>query len=95
MKGTVFIDGENCKSRIRDVFRKREVLGLDFKTYDLSGLFDSIFGDHQLQYERRFYRAKPTRHPDIADYSDKVLKRYREFGGHLNVPASSAAMRRL
>jgi len=84
MKGTVFIDAENCKSRIRDVFHKKKIKGLDFNTYDLKGLFDEIFEEHQHKYPRLVYRAKPERHVDIQKYSEKIIKRYREFGGSLS-----------
>ena len=51
MKGAVFIDGENLKWRIRDVFKKKEVGGLDFGTYNLAGLFDAVLDEHQLSYQ--------------------------------------------
>jgi len=83
MKGVIFIDGENLKNRIRDVFKKKEIPDFDFAAYDLKGLFDTILDEHQLNYHRLFYRAKPEKHPDILQHSEKIIEQHRLLGGHL------------
>lgn len=44
-----FIDGENTKGRIRDVFVKYKLPVPDWSTYDFKGLFDEAFRLHQYQ----------------------------------------------
>ncbi len=78
-----FIDGENTKGRIRDVFVKYKLPVPDWSTYDFKGLFDEAFRLHPVS-DRRFFRALPKHHPDILQESEALLLAYRNLGGHLN-----------
>ena len=84
MKGVVFIDGENFLSRIREVFRKKNISDFNITTYDFAALLDDVFDTSQSTYPRRFYRAKPERHRDILEYSEKIIQKYRTLGGYLH-----------
>lgn len=63
-----FIDGENTKGRIRDVFAKYKLPLPSWDSYDFKGLFDEAFKLYPVT-ERRFYRALPKRHPDLVQES--------------------------
>lgn len=78
-----FIDGENTKGRIRDVFIKHKFSAPDWSTYDFKGLFDEAFKLHPVA-DRRFFRALPKHHPDILQESEALLLAYRNLGGHLS-----------
>lgn len=78
-----FIDGENTKGRIRDVFSKYNLQTPNWSTYDFKGLLDEAFKLHPVA-DRRFYRALPKRHPDLVQESEALLNSYRNLGGHLN-----------
>ncbi|MBP6881149.1 MAG: NYN domain-containing protein [Candidatus Pacebacteria bacterium] len=78
-----FIDGENTKGRIKDVFIKHKRPIPDWSTYDFEGLFDEAFKLY-IVTDRRFFRALPKRHDDIPQESEALLIAYRNLGGHLN-----------
>lgn len=78
-----FIDGENTKGRIRDVFLKHKLPVPDWSTYDFKGLLDEVFKLHPVS-DRWFFRALPKHHPDILQESEALLLSYRNLGGHLN-----------
>lgn len=78
-----FIDGENTKGRIRDVFVKYKLSVPDWCTYDFGGLFDEAFKLHPVS-DRRFFRALPKHHADILTESEALLISYRSLGGHLS-----------
>ena len=78
-----FIDGENTKGRIRDVFVKYKLPVPDWSNYDFKGLFDEAFKLHPVS-DRRFFRALPKHHPDILQESAALLLAYRNLGGHLS-----------
>ena len=78
-----FIDGENTKGRIRDVFVKHTLPLPDWSKYDFKGLLDEAFKLHPVS-DRRFFRALPKRHPDIPQESESLLVSYRNLGGHLS-----------
>jgi NYN domain len=78
-----FIDGENTKGRIRDVFLKYKFPVPEWNTYDFKRLFDEVFRLHPVS-DRRFFRALPKHHPDIRKESEDLLLAYRNLGGHLH-----------
>jgi uncharacterized LabA/DUF88 family protein len=78
-----FIDGENTKGRIRDVFAKYKLPLPNWDCYDFKGLFDEAFKLYPVT-DRRFYRALPKRHPDLVQESEALLYSYRNLGGHLH-----------
>jgi len=78
-----FIDGENTKGRIRDVFYKYKLPTPDWSAYDFKGLFDNAFKLHPVT-NRKFFRALPKQHPDIVEESKSLLLSYRNLGGHLS-----------
>ena len=79
-----FIDGENTKGRIRDVFIKYKHPVPDWSTYDFKGLFDEALKLHPSVTDRRFFRALPKHHSDILKESESLLLAYRNLGGHLH-----------
>jgi uncharacterized LabA/DUF88 family protein len=78
-----FIDGENTKGRIRDVFTKYKKSAPDWSLYDFKGLFDEAFSMESVSI-RKFFRAIPKPHPDLSVESASLLLAYRNLGGHLN-----------
>lgn len=78
-----FIDGENTKGRIRDVFAKYNLPIPVWSTYDFKGLFDESFKLQPVS-DRRFFRALPKRHLDLVKESEALLISYRSLGGHLS-----------
>lgn len=78
-----FIDGENTKGRIRDVFAKYGFEPPNWNEYDFKGLLDEAFKLYPVA-DRRFYRALPKRHPDLVQESEALLNSYRNLGGHLH-----------
>ncbi len=78
-----FIDGENTKGRIRDVFVKYKLSLPVWSSYDFKGLFDEAFKLHSVS-ERRFFRALPKQHPDLIKESEDLLLAYRNLGGHFS-----------
>lgn len=84
MTHIIFIDGENFRHRIKEVFDKMKEDVPDWSTYDFSGLLDCALAENQKGYERRFYRAKPKPHEDIPELSEQLVLSYRNLGGHLN-----------
>ncbi len=78
-----FIDGENTKGRIKDVFAKYNLPMPSWNLYDFKGLLDEAFKLHPVT-DRRFYRALPMRHPDLVQESEALLNSYRSLGGHLH-----------
>ena len=80
--GVAFIDGENTKGRIREVFLSFDHAVPVWETYDFKGLFDLVFQSSCIE-KRKFFRAIPKRHPDILEESEELLLSYRKLGGHL------------
>ena len=78
-----FIDGENTKGRIREVFAKYKRPTPDWSTYDFKGLLDEAFSMEAVTV-RKFFRAIPKPHTDLAVESASLLSSYRNLGGHLN-----------
>lgn len=83
---TIFIDGENFKYRIKDVFDKYRLSAPVWHIYDFHGLFTSVLDDYAgyKREEKRFYVAKPKPHKDIPDVSARMIETYRSLGGHLH-----------
>jgi uncharacterized LabA/DUF88 family protein len=79
----VFIDGENTKGRIREVYAKFSSPIPEWHEYDFAGLFTEVL-TMTSGSRRRFYRATPKRHPDIPDIGERLLNSYRSLGGHLH-----------
>ena len=84
MTHIIFIDGENFRHRIKEVFDKVKETAPDWSAYDFAGLLDCVLTENQKNYERRFYRAKPNPHGDIPELSAQLMLSYRNLGGHLN-----------
>ena len=84
MSHIIFIDGENFRYLIKEVFNKFKKGDPDWDTYDYAGLLNGVFSADQKGYERRFYRAKPKPHSDISELSAQMVQSYRTLGGHLN-----------
>lgn len=78
-----FIDGENTKGRIREVFKKYNLDTPEWSHYDFKGLFDAVFSKDPVSV-RKFYRANPKPHPDLKEESNALLISYRSLGGHLH-----------
>ncbi len=78
-----FIDGENTKGRIKEVFSKYNIELPEWSLYDFKGLFDEAFSMESVS-QRKFYRAIPKPHPDLIQESIALLTSYRNLGGHLN-----------
>jgi uncharacterized LabA/DUF88 family protein len=78
-----FIDGENTKGRIREVFLKYKIEIPDWDLYDFRGLFDEAFQMEAVS-TRKFYRAIPKSHSDLLKESQFLLTSYRNLGGHLH-----------
>ena len=78
-----FIDGENTKGRIREVFLKHKRPTPEWSNYDFKGLFDEIFSLEAVSV-RKFFRAIPKPHMDLGIESTALLLSYRNLGGHLN-----------
>ncbi|MBP9843101.1 MAG: NYN domain-containing protein [Candidatus Pacebacteria bacterium] len=78
-----YIDGENTKGRIREVFATLNVPLPAWDKYDFKGLFDEAFQIEAVSV-RRFYRALPKPHPDIPKEAESLLLSYRNLGGHLS-----------
>lgn len=78
-----FIDGENTKGRIKEVFVKHKFDLPEWETYDFRGLFDHVFNINPV-IVRKFYRANPKPHPDLIKESEALLRSYRSLGGHLS-----------
>ncbi len=68
-----YIDGENTKGRIREVFLKHRIPVPEWSTYDFKGLFDEAFALDPV-LERRFYRANPKPHPDLPEESTELIR---------------------
>lgn len=78
-----FIDGENTKGRIREVFSKYKQTLPPWEKYDFKGLFDESFRIQPVTI-RKFFRAHPKPHPDLRAESELLLLSYRNLGGHLS-----------
>lgn len=78
-----FIDGENTKGRIREVFTKYRLAHPEWSTYDFKGLFDEVFSMEPVT-QRKFFRAIPKPHPDLVKDSLELSISYRNLGGHLH-----------
>jgi hypothetical protein len=78
-----FIDGENTKGRIREVFNKYGIDVPEWSRYDFKGLFDHAFKMNPVP-TRKFFRAHPKPHPDLIKESEALIISYRSLGGHLN-----------
>ncbi len=78
-----FIDGENTKGRIREVFLKHKQTLPPWEKYDFKGLLDESFRINPVAV-RKFFRAHPKTHPDIREESEMLLSSYRNLGGHLS-----------
>lgn len=78
-----FIDGENTKGRIREVFLKHKRILPSWDKYDFRGLFDEAFRINPVTI-RKFFRAQPKRHIDTPAESEFLIKDYRNLGGHLS-----------
>ncbi len=78
-----FIDGENTKGRIREVFTKYKHPTPDWSTYDFKGLFDEAFRMDPVLV-RKFFRALPKPHENLLAESAALLTSYRNLGGHLS-----------
>lgn len=83
MEDIVFIDGENTKGRIKEVFIKHKQILPPWDKYDFKGLFDESFRINPIKV-RKFFRAHPKPHPDIREESESLLTSYRNLGGHLS-----------
>lgn len=79
----VFIDGENFRGRIKEVFKKFNKEYPQWDTYDFYGLLNDTI-DYQGSVPFRFYRAVPKPHTDAQQQSDTLGKLYRTLGGHLH-----------
>jgi NYN domain len=77
-----YIDGENTKGRIRDVFSKHDLSFPDWDKYDFRGLFDTVFALEKIS-KLKFYRALPRPHVDVPEESEALIRSYRSLGGHL------------
>ena len=81
----IFIDGENIKGRINEVFKKHKIPLPEWEKYDFKGLFDEVFDLEDLKNApKKFYRAMPKSHPDIVDFYKQIERSYRNLGGHLS-----------
>jgi uncharacterized LabA/DUF88 family protein len=78
-----FIDGENTKGRIREVFHKYNIGTPIWSTYRFKDLFDHVFQMNPVSV-RKFYRAHPKSHPDLPEESNALMDSYRSLGGHLH-----------
>ena len=78
-----FIDGENTKGRIREVFIKYGHDIPDCSKYDFRALFDEAFCMEPVSV-RKFFRAIPKPHTDLIKESKALLESYRNLGGHLH-----------
>lgn len=78
-----FIDGENTKGRIKEVFKKYKLDTPEWSRYDFKALFDHVFSMNPVVV-RKFYRANPKPHPDLREESEILLTSYRSLGGHLS-----------
>jgi len=86
MNNVIFIDGENFKYRIKDVFDKYRMPVPAWHTYYFHGLLNAVIDNYPTytREEKRFYVAKPKPHKDIPDTSTRMLQTYRSLGGHLH-----------
>jgi len=78
-----YIDGENTKGRIREVFSKYALPHPEWSIYDFKALFDTSFLMDPVTV-RKFFRAHPKPHPDLKSESERLIISYRNLGGHLH-----------
>jgi len=78
-----FIDGENTKGRIREVYAKYNFEVPEWDKYNFKALFDEAFKMSPV-LDRKFFRAHPKRHPDLVKETESLLHSYRSLGGHLH-----------
>ena len=79
----VFIDGENLRGRIKEVFKKFNQDYPQWDRYDFKGLLTDVINTSQST-PFRYYRAVPKPHKDDQKRSDILQKLYRTLGGHLH-----------
>ena len=54
MSSIIFIDGENFRHRIKEVFEKFGKEEPDWSTYDYAGLLSGVLNGNQKNHERRY-----------------------------------------
>lgn len=82
MKSVLFIDGENFKGKIKEIFKEEKKLRPEWHTYNFIGLFDKILQGAETN-EKVFYFARIKEHPRTKEKSKQLIEEQRLLKKHL------------
>ena len=82
MKTILFVDGQNFKGKIKEVFENGGQGRPEWRTYDFLGLMNLVLRDITLD-EKIFYAAKIVRHPETDKKSLQLIEEQRTLKTHL------------
>lgn len=82
MKTILFIDGQNLKGKIQEVFSFAKLPDPDWGSYDYSGLFHQVLNGIQVD-GRYFYSAKIGEHEKTVRKSRELIEAQRILKTHL------------
>ncbi|OGY50522.1 MAG: hypothetical protein A3B89_01845 [Candidatus Buchananbacteria bacterium RIFCSPHIGHO2_02_FULL_40_13] len=86
MSTILFIDGENFKRKIKDVFVGEKIIKeedeIEWTKFDFKGLFDQIL--QGINIDRRiFYFARINKHPSTLEKSEVLIQKTRSLKTYL------------
>lgn len=82
MDTILYIDGQNFRGKLEQVFKAEKKRKPDLAQFDFQGLFDRVLKGISVS-EKRIYFAKLHKHPDTPEKSEQLVEERRALKLHL------------